>query len=65
MTGLETYAVTGIAQDLEPGKTITISVTHKNGAKETFSVICRVDTPMELNYYRHGGILQYVIRQLL
>ncbi len=65
LTGLETYAVTGLAQDLEPGKTIPISVTHKNGAKQTFSVICRVDTPMELDYYRHGGILQYVIRQLL
>jgi aconitase A len=63
LTGLETYAVTTIAEDLRPGKKIQVSVTDESGTEKTFSAICRVDTPMELDYYRHGGILPYVIRR--
>lgn len=65
LTGIETYAVTGITEDLRPGEKIQVSVTNESGTEKTFFVICRVDTPKELDYYRHGGILQYVIRQLL
>ncbi len=65
LTGRETYAVAGIAEDLSPGKQMQAVVTDAAGKKKRFSVTCRVDTPQEINYYRNGGILQYVIRKLL
>ena len=55
------YAIGGIADGLKPGKRLTVSVS---GGK-TFEALARIDTPVELEYYRHGGILQYVLRQLL
>jgi aconitate hydratase len=65
LTGFETYAITGIAEDLKPGKNIKVTAKRDDGSTKTFTVLTRVDTPEELNYYRHGGILQYVMRQLL
>ncbi|GHG68980.1 aconitate hydratase AcnA [Comamonas sp. JC664] len=63
LTGHEKYDITGVAQDLAPMKKLTVKATGENGTKE-FTVVCRIDTPNELDYYRHGGILQYVLRQL-
>ena len=63
LTGEETYAIRGIAEGLRPGKRLPVEAT-KNGAKTAFSAIVRIDTPVELEYFRHGGILQYVLRQL-
>jgi len=65
LTGFETYAISGIADGLTPGKELTVTATADDGLEKTFTVLTRVDTPEELNYYRHGGILQYVLRQLL
>ena len=65
LTGFETYEITGIADGLTPGKTLTVTARGDDGSGKSFTVITRVDTPEELNYYRHGGILQYVLRQLL
>ncbi|MFQ5650780.1 MAG: aconitate hydratase AcnA [bacterium] len=65
LTGFESYTITGIAAGLEPGKELTVTATTDDGASKRFAVTCRIDTPEELNYYRHGGILQYVLRQLL
>jgi aconitate hydratase len=48
----------------EGGKTLTVVVTAANGSKKTFPVTVRIDTPQEILYYQHGGILQYVLRQL-
>jgi aconitate hydratase len=59
LTGKETFAITGVADGLAPGKKLTVKADDK-----TFTVTCRIDTPNELDYYRHGGILQYVLRQL-
>ncbi len=64
LSGEEVYDLKGIAENLAPGKKIQVSVTSAAGARN-FSVICRIDTPVELAYYQHGGILQYVLRQLL
>jgi aconitate hydratase len=62
--GTETFAITGIAQDeIEPGGTATVTVKAKNGTV-SFGGRIRLDTPVEVEYYRHGGILQYVLRQL-
>jgi aconitate hydratase len=67
LLGDETFDLSGIAAATAPG--FTVSVTAKRGAdaaaKSTaFTALCRIDTPDELSYYRHGGILQYVLRSL-
>jgi aconitate hydratase len=65
LTGEETYAIAGIAGDLRPGKHLTVTATAADGKRTAFEVVCRIDTPVELDYYRHGGILQFVLRQLI
>ncbi|HZL85746.1 MAG TPA: aconitate hydratase AcnA [Candidatus Krumholzibacteria bacterium] len=67
LTGEEIYSIRGIARDLLPGKrldVVALSAAADDPPKQ-FSVVCRIDTPLELEYYRHGGILQYVLRQML
>ncbi len=64
LTGQETFAVTGVAKDLAPKKKLTVTATDTEGKKTTFSAVCRLDTPNEVDYYRHGGILHFVLRQL-
>jgi aconitate hydratase len=64
LTGEEQYAIEGIAQ-LKPRARMTVRVGSKQGSEKTFPAIARVDTPEEVAYYQHGGILPYVIRQLL
>jgi aconitate hydratase len=63
LNGRETYEIAGIAEDLAPGKKLVV-VAKGEGGEKRFSVRCRIDTPNELDYYRHGGILQFVLRQL-
>lgn len=65
LDGTETYAVEGIARGLAPGQRLTVQVTADSGAAKSFPVVCRIDTPVEVDYYLHGGILPYVLRQLL
>ena len=64
LTGRETYSIGGIAGGLKPGKRLTVTARADDGTATSFEAICRIDTPVELDYYRHGGILQYVLRQL-
>jgi aconitate hydratase len=64
LTGHETYAIAGIASDLAPKKALTVTATTDDGRTTTFEAVCRIDTPVELDYYRNGGILQYVLRNL-
>lgn len=64
LDGSEVYAVEGIAGGPEPGTKLTVKAQGQAGTK-VFHAVCRLDTPVELDYYRHGGILQYVLRQLL
>jgi aconitate hydratase len=64
LTGRETFDVTGIAEGLKPRKKATVTATSEDGKKTTFTVTVRLDTPNEVDYYRHGGILTYVLRQL-
>jgi aconitate hydratase len=63
LTGLETIAIHGISEGLVPGKTLKVVATRA-GSEITFSARCRVDTPVEVEYILHGGILQYVLRQM-
>jgi aconitate hydratase len=50
---------------LRPRATLTVRATGRDGATKSFEVLARIDTPEEMNYYRHGGILPYVLRQLV
>ena len=65
LSGFETYAIGGIAADLATGKRLVVTATADDLTTTSFTVVCRIDTPVELDYYRHGGILQYVLRQLV
>ncbi len=65
LTGFETYDVVGISNGLKAGTTLTVKAKSDDGKTKEFKVTCRIDTPAELDYYRHGGILEYVLRQLL
>jgi aconitate hydratase len=64
LTGEETYDVEGISAGLRPHARLTVRATTAAGTK-TFEVVCRIDTPVEARYYEHGGILPYVLRQIL
>ena len=64
LTGEEEYAISGIADALAPGARLTV-VAKSDGGEKAFEVLTRIDTAVELDYYRHGGILQFVLRQLL
>ncbi|OAI41568.1 aconitate hydratase [bacterium SCGC AG-212-C10] len=64
LTGRERFTIEGIAEDLSPRKTVTVTATSDDGGSTTFQALVRIDTPVELDYYRHGGILPYVLRQL-
>jgi aconitate hydratase len=65
LTGEESFSIEGIAAGLEPGKRVTVTATADDGKTTTFEAVARIDTPVELDYYQHGGILQFVLRQLL
>ncbi len=64
LTGHEIFDIEGIAS-LAPGKSISVHAKSEDGKVKKFSVVARVDTPEEVAYYHHGGILQYVLRQML
>ena len=63
LTGFEEYDIQGLGNDLAPRAMLTVVAKVAGGAKR-FQVRSRIDTPEELNYYKHGGILPYVLRQL-
>ena len=65
ITGFETFSVSGISEDLYPGKKMTVTVTDPDGEQRELHAICRLDTPVEVEYYRNGGILQTVLRQMI
>ena len=64
LTGRESFEVTGIAEGLAPRGDVRVRATREGGATLEFLATVRIDTPEELNYYTHGGILPYVLRQL-
>ena len=65
ITGFETFGVSGISEDIYPGKKMTVAVTDSDGEQRELHAICRLDTPVEVEYYRNGGILQTVLRQMI
>ena len=65
LTGQEAFQVTGIGSGLVPRSQATVEAVAADGNRRSFAVDVRIDTPDELSYYRHGGILPYVLRQLV
>jgi aconitate hydratase len=65
LDGTETFDLLGLENGVRPLQDVTLVVHRANGAKEEVPVTLRIDTPIELDYYQHGGILPYVLRQLL
>jgi aconitate hydratase len=65
LTGEEVYDVAGLADALKGSKSIAVTAKKADGSVKTFQALVRIDTPQEVLYYQHGGILQYVLRQLL
>ncbi|HMP81357.1 MAG TPA: aconitate hydratase [Verrucomicrobiota bacterium] len=65
LDGSETYDIVGLDSKLKPQQDLTLKITRKDGKEETVPVRCRIDTPIEIDYYQHGGILPYVLRQLI
>jgi aconitate hydratase len=65
LDGSETFDVLGLGHELRPQQDLTLHVTRKGGETLDVPVRCRIDTPIEIDYYQHGGILPYVLRQVL
>jgi len=64
LSGREQYEIKGFSGTVTPRSTLTVVATAADGKTTSFPVRCRVDTPIEAEYYRHGGILPYVLRRL-
>jgi aconitate hydratase len=65
LDGTESYDVVGLTAAIKPQQDLVLKITRRNGAVENVPVRCRIDTPIEIDYYQHGGILPYVLRQIV
>jgi len=65
LDGTETFDIVGLDASIKPQQDLILKITRKDGTVENVSVRCRIDTPIEIDYYQHGGILPYVLRQLV
>ena len=65
LDGSEIISITGFAEDLQPGQMATMNIVRANGEIQTTELLIRIDSPVEVEYYKHGGILDYVIRNFL
>ncbi len=65
ITGNESFDLLGLENDIKPQQEVTLVIKRANGDSQKVKVLLRIDTPIEVDYYRHGGILPFVLRQLL
>lgn len=65
LTGEETFSLTELSDHLQPGQTVPMEIKSPDGSRQTVPLTVRIDTEIEIEYYRHGGILQYVLRDIL
>lgn len=65
LTGTEVFNISGLDDNIKPGQDLVVSATGENGTMRKFTVTCRLDSKIEVDYYRHGGILQYMLRKAL
>jgi len=64
LDGSETFDLTGLSDDMKPNQEVTLTITRKNGDTEQVKLMSRIDTLDEIDYYKNGGILHYVLRDL-
>ena len=64
LDGTEVFEITGIKDGIKPRMDVACRITREDGGTEDITLLCRIDTADEVEYYRHGGILQYVLRDL-
>jgi aconitate hydratase len=65
LDGSEVFSIIGLSNTIQPGRNVTLQIEGKDQQKRSVQVKLRIDTPIEIDYYRHGGILPFVLRQLL
>ena len=65
ITGTETYDIVGLENGIRPQQDVTLVIRREDGTEQQVTVLLRIDTPIEVDYYQHGGILPFVLRQLL
>jgi aconitate hydratase len=65
LDGSELFSIGGLSKGIEPRQRVELEIHRKDGKTEKVPLILRIDTPIEIDYYRHGGILPFVLRQLL
>ena len=65
LDGTESYDVPGVGNSVEPGSTVTVTATSEDGKVTEFDCLVRIDTAIENEYYRNGGLLPYVLRQMM
>ncbi|MBV8641650.1 MAG: aconitate hydratase AcnA, partial [Verrucomicrobia bacterium] len=65
LDGSEAYSIRGLSNGVRPRQQVVMEIGRKDGSKETVSLTLRIDTPIEVDYYRHGGILPFVLREIL
>jgi len=65
LTGEESFDLVGINDNLKPQQDVTLVITRKDGSKQNVSVLLRIDTPIEVDYYKNGGILPFVLKELV
>jgi aconitate hydratase len=65
LDGSEVFSITGLSESMHPGDTFTLEIKRRNGETQSVPVKSRIDTAIEIDYYRHGGILPFVLRELL
>jgi aconitate hydratase len=65
LTGKETFSIEGLSNDMQPGTKVTVTATSDDGKKTTFEAVARLDTAVEVEYYRNGGILHTVLRNMV
>jgi aconitate hydratase len=65
LDGSEIYGIRGLSNGVRPRQQVALEIERKDGSKETVSLTLRIDTPIEVDYFRHGGILPFVLREIL
>ena len=65
LTGDETFDLSGINENLKPQQDVTLTITRKDGSSQSIALLLRIDTPIEVDYYRSGGILPFVLKELV
>ncbi len=65
LTGEEAFALTGLSGEIKPQQDVTLTITRKDGSTQSVALLLRIDTPIEVDYYRNGGILPFVLKELM